>query len=57
MDWYLIFLHGVHGNLLFEHMECKKLILSKLFAHVQGSSVLSVSDAFYIDLLIKRIYI
>ena len=31
--------------------------LAKLFALIQGSLVFSFSDAFYIDLLFKRIYI
>ena len=33
MDWCFTLLHRGHGNLLYEHMECKKLFLAKLFAH------------------------
>ena len=57
MDWLFILLHRGYGNLLYEHMECELLILLKFFALIQGSSVFSFSDAFYIDLLFKRIYI
>ena len=57
MDWNFSLLRSGHGNLLYEHMECEQLILANIFPTIQVSSVFSFSDAFYIDLLFKRIYI